>query len=131
MSKYLTVLAGVVVAAVGIFGAGANANHGPGHGACEDPTIVVGSGGPTETIGTPGDDVILGGKGQDTIRGLGGDDRLCGNKAQDKLVGGDGDDILAGGHSNDKLLGNAGDDVARGGAATDLCNAEKTSNCEE
>ncbi|PSH64259.1 hypothetical protein CU102_22300 [Phyllobacterium brassicacearum] len=80
--------------------------------------------------GTEGDDDLVGTADEDTINGLGGDDFLDGGAGSDSLYGGDGDDWLTGGRNNDEdrdlLDGGDGDDtliagygMLQGGAGND------------
>jgi hypothetical protein len=109
----------------------ASANHGPGHGLCENPTIRSNEPGQDVVVGTPGDDVIKTRNGGAIIRGLGGDDKICDQKGPGVIFGGSGNDIMNGGHSADELYGQAGFDRARGDASgNDLCRAEREKTCE-
>lgn len=70
--------------------------------------------------GTDGDEQLLGSEERDLIRGLDGADELFGFSNDDKLDGGLGDDYLAGGDGsgtgsgNDILIGGAGSDTLYG-----------------
>lgn len=98
---------------------------------------IVGTDGPDDLTGTPGDDVVWLGAGADTFHGAGGDDTVCLGPGADEAVlgsgddwvdagpdadwvdGGAGDDQLFGGDGGDVLRGQGGDDVLHGGAGSD------------
>jgi Ca2+-binding RTX toxin-like protein len=101
------------------------------------PSVISGTSGADNLIGTEARDDISGLGGNDTIQGRGGDDflnggngqdRISGNLGNDSIVGGEGDDILSGnegfdtlqgGNGNDTLFGNASEDVLFGGNGND------------
>ncbi|MEZ4658439.1 MAG: calcium-binding protein, partial [Caldilineaceae bacterium] len=103
-----------------------------------DGTLIVGTNGPDELFGTPGDDlivglagdddiygshgndVICGGPGVDVIDGENGDDALYGDAQADWLIGGNNNDLLYGGAGNDDLEGNNGEDLLYGEAGADV-----------
>ena len=80
---------------------------------------IVGTAGPDEIDGTPGDDVIVGLAGDDRIDGGGGHDVICGSGGNDRLDGGAGSDSLYGGHGDDRLSGGPGGYTYWTGAATE------------
>ena len=62
-------------------------------------------------IGRAGNDTIDGGAGADTLLGRRGNDQLFGGKGRDQLVGDRGQDLLDGGEGSDRLSGGGGADL--------------------
>jgi Ca2+-binding RTX toxin-like protein len=86
-------------------------------------------------------DEVSGQRGNDIIFGATGPDRLFGGRGRDEVRGGDGSDLIKGGRGEDRLFGVGGEDRliggkgrrdrADGGPHTDVCRAERKTNCEE
>ena len=70
--------------------------------------------------GTPGDDNLIGTFVDDMIRGFAGNDTLIGSFGNDTLDGGEGADIMDGGIGNDVLVVDNPLDVVIGGEGFDL-----------
>ncbi|WYL95077.1 MAG: hypothetical protein HEQ35_15580 [Gloeotrichia echinulata IR180] len=70
----------------------------------------------SQTLGTPGDDILVGSLGNDVIQGLDGDDNIFSLPGDDTLSGGAGADVLVGGDGNDQLFGQDGADFIYGDA---------------
>jgi Ca2+-binding RTX toxin-like protein len=72
-------------------------------------TLIAGTDGADNLLGSGSNEVLYGGWGNDTLTGAGGNDRL---------IGGAGDDTLVAGATGSKvLIGGAGDDLLTGSAA--------------
>ncbi len=82
-------------------------------------SIIAGTPGNDQIIGTILPELIFGMGGHDVIKGMGGDDVLCGGDGNDGLNGGPGNDVLGGGDGNDLLVGHDGDDSIWGDAGRD------------
>ena len=83
------------------------------------PTIITGTPGDDDLVGTDENDTISGKAGNDLIRGEEGDDLLLGGDGEDTIFGQLGNDILEGGAERDKLNGGGGQDMLRGQAGND------------
>ena len=109
-------------------------------------TIIRGTNGNDNLVGTQGNDLMFGYGGKDHMVGLGGNDCMYGGDGKDKLngergndtmYGGNGDDEINGNHGNDsiygeagedKLHGNEGDDYINGGENIDYCKGNEGNN---
>lgn len=86
--------------------------------------VKYGTGGPSELLGTRGEDVLYGRDGSDFLEGCGGDDVLYGGDGGDLVGGGrcrrSGDDKFYGGGGDDEIFSFPGDDVLYGSDGNDF-----------
>ena len=82
--------------------------------------IINGKKGNDNLYGKQDNDVLNGGIGNDNLYGDEGDDELNGNKGNDLLYGNKGNDLLNGGSGKDNLSGNEGNDTLNGGTGNDI-----------
>ena len=80
---------------------------------------IIGTNGPDEIAGTPGDDVICSYAGNDVVNGGTGDDIIWAGFGNDYVDGGPGLDALYGMNGSDTLVGGADADAIDGGAGFD------------
>jgi hypothetical protein len=80
---------------------------------------IVGTRGPDQILGTPGDDVIVARGGADQIQGLAGNDLICAGRDADQVDGNGGGDTIFGGRGGDQLSGGRGGDTDFGGRGGD------------
>lgn len=90
-----------------------------GGGDVTAPETIIGTDGPDNLVGGPGDQIILAKGGNDVARGGPGNDKVSGEKGNDIIQGGVGDDTLKGGAGDDDLDGGAGNDTLKGGSGND------------
>jgi len=82
--------------------------------------IILALGGDDTVSGDKKRDCIIGGGGKDTLNGNGGPDRIFGNGGEDNISGGRGNDVIKSGNGNDVVEGNKGDDrINCGGGKND------------
>ena len=83
-------------------------------------SIILGTNGDDNLVGTASNDLIIGGKGDDTIDGGDGNDLIFGGKGDDTIDGGDGNDLIFGGKGDDTIDGGEGNDLIFGGKGDDI-----------
>jgi Ca2+-binding RTX toxin-like protein len=114
VSDGVTFVEGIVNVAVGLLYVCINP---PPIGFPSGYSVVIGTDGPDNLSGGPGNDILIGLGGNDRLYGGGGDDILCGGPGDDRLDGGSGDDTLVGGPGSDRIAGGRGeDDICRDAA---------------
>lgn len=86
-------------------------------------SVINGTPGDDELIGTIGADTIYGSDGLDTIVGGGGNDLLDGGNGDDTITGCTENDTINGGAGNDNILGDNGTDTINGDAGDDMITA--------